>query len=363
MDNISLTKDKTGRIRTLQASRFLFVFLIYLSHSVLPLAGSPFDFGGESGVAFFFVLSGFVLCCGYGNKVVQGEFSTSKFFWRHFWRLYPLHLLLFVATVFLDWRIGHVYDLAQLMAPLLLVQSWIPSNHTLFVANGVSWFLCDTLFFYAVFACIFKTILRLPLASLAWVGAGLAIVYAAVAINVPSGMVNCTLYSNPLLRTVDFSLGILAWRMCSIAPSACHADKALLSAKMFPVADIVLLLVAYMIYQIANTGVRCSMLFWPVMPLVVARLAVADTDNRNCFVRFLHSRPMQWLGAISFEIFMCHLLVMRLVQHAIGVDGSIWRAALNFVVAFAATIVVAWVLHKCYVNQVYDVIKRHLLRY
>ena len=103
-----------------------------------PLAHSPFDFGGEGGVAFFFVLSGFVLSYGYGPRVSRGEFKGKRFFWKHFWHLYPLHLLFFSATVALDYRLGVTYDALQIVTSLLLVQTWIPSDHTLFVANGVS---------------------------------------------------------------------------------------------------------------------------------------------------------------------------------------------------------------------------------
>lgn len=152
MQETTLRQDNTNRIRTLQAARFLFILLIYLSHSVEPLAHSSFDFGGEGGVAFFFVLSGFVLSYGYGPRVSRGEFDGKRFFWKHFWHLYPLHLLFFSATVALDNRLGVSYDALQIATSLLLVQTWIPSDHTLFVANGVSWFLCDTLFCYIVFA-------------------------------------------------------------------------------------------------------------------------------------------------------------------------------------------------------------------
>lgn len=148
MQETTLRQDNTNRIRTLQAARFLFILLIYLSHSVEPLAHSPFDFGGEGGVAFFFVLSGFVLSYGYGPRVSRGEFDGKRFFWKHFWHLYPLHLLFFSATVALDYRLGVSYDALQIATSLLLVQTWIPSDHMLFVANGVSWFLCDTLFCY-----------------------------------------------------------------------------------------------------------------------------------------------------------------------------------------------------------------------
>lgn len=203
MQETTLRQDNTNRIRTLQAARFLFILLIYLSHSVEPLAHSPFDFGGEGGVAFFFVLSGFVLSYGYGPRVSRGEFDGKRFFWKHFWHLYPLHLLFFSVTVALDYRLGVSYDALQIVTSLLLVQTWIPSDHTLFVANGVSWFLCDTLFCYIVFAWLYKWLTSIRTSRLAIGMTVLAAVYACLALQVPDKMTNCTLYSNPLLRAID----------------------------------------------------------------------------------------------------------------------------------------------------------------
>ena len=48
-------------IKTLQSLRFFFIMLVVLSHYI----GTSFDFGGECGVSFFFVLSGFVLSLAY----------------------------------------------------------------------------------------------------------------------------------------------------------------------------------------------------------------------------------------------------------------------------------------------------------
>ena len=66
MNDLTLKKDNTNRIRTLQGARFLFVAFIYLSHCVTPNVSTPFDFGGDIGVSFFFILSGFVMSWGYG---------------------------------------------------------------------------------------------------------------------------------------------------------------------------------------------------------------------------------------------------------------------------------------------------------
>ncbi|WP_374211133.1 acyltransferase family protein [Hoylesella buccalis] len=86
--NINIfAQDNIGKKSTLQGARFLFVLLIFLSHCSSPYITSPFDFGGECGVSFFFILSGFVLSLGYGPRVSRGEFRTRQFFWRHFMKL------------------------------------------------------------------------------------------------------------------------------------------------------------------------------------------------------------------------------------------------------------------------------------
>ena len=58
-------------IRTLQSLRLIFILLVLFSHlswGDVP----PLRFGGECGVSFFFMLSGFVLSIGYGAKIEEG---------------------------------------------------------------------------------------------------------------------------------------------------------------------------------------------------------------------------------------------------------------------------------------------------
>jgi len=55
------------RLLTLNGIRIVFALLVYISHCSTPNIATPFDFGGECGVAFFFSLSGFVLSWGGGE--------------------------------------------------------------------------------------------------------------------------------------------------------------------------------------------------------------------------------------------------------------------------------------------------------
>jgi len=81
-----------------------------------------------------------------------------------------------------------------------------------------------------------------------------------------------------------------------------------------------------------------------IATLVVAPLALGDT---GAYSRLLSSRPMVWLGEISYEIFLVHLIVMEIAM----VEVLHWRVYTGsmpalFTVTLALTIPVAWLLHR-----------------
>ena len=77
---------------------------------------------------------------------------------------------------------------------------------------------------------------------------------------------------------------------------------------------------------------------------MVAPLALGD---RGVYAKFLASRPMVFLGEISYEIFLIHLVTMELVMveilHFPIYTGSI---GVLFVATFVVTVPVAWLLHR-----------------
>jgi peptidoglycan/LPS O-acetylase OafA/YrhL len=81
-----------------------------------------------------------------------------------------------------------------------------------------------------------------------------------------------------------------------------------------------------------------------IATLAVAPLALAD---RGVYARFLATRPMVFLGEISYEIFLIHLVIMELVM----VEILRWHiytgnTAALFLVTFVVTVPVAWLLHR-----------------
>jgi peptidoglycan/LPS O-acetylase OafA/YrhL len=81
-----------------------------------------------------------------------------------------------------------------------------------------------------------------------------------------------------------------------------------------------------------------------IATLMVAPLALGD---RGLYARFLASRPMVFLGEISYEIFLIHLITMELVMvevlHYRIYTGSI---LMLFLVTFVVTVPFAWLLHR-----------------
>jgi peptidoglycan/LPS O-acetylase OafA/YrhL len=82
---------------------------------------------------------------------------------------------------------------------------------------------------------------------------------------------------------------------------------------------------------------------------VIATLAVAPLalGNQGWYARFLATRPMVFLGEISYEIFLIHLVTMELVMVEI-VRWHVYTGSMLglFVVTFVVTIPVAWLLHR-----------------
>jgi peptidoglycan/LPS O-acetylase OafA/YrhL len=81
----------------------------------------------------------------------------------------------------------------------------------------------------------------------------------------------------------------------------------------------------------------------------IATLAVAPLalGNQGWYARLLASRPMVWLGEISYEIFLVHLVLMEVVMVEVLRAPVYTGSMLNlFVLTMVVTIPVSWLLHR-----------------
>ena len=332
------------RIDSLQSLRFTLIFMVVWAHSMLPQSPPWHDFLGEFPVSAFFALSGFVLSLDKGRKLADGTASAGRFFLSCVSRLFPLHLAVLAVTLLLDWRLGVAHTPGSVAVHALLLQSWSVGDIFGGGLNAPSWFLSDILFFYLVYPFLYRW-----QAVRRWTAVlPLTLIYMSLCLSVAlTEQDDCSagyVYAHPLFRIVDFFLGVL---LCRVYRSMhAHFLGKTVTAIRAHVADCavpVLLAGLYALSTVCTPNLRCAALYW--LPSSALILYVACTDaGKGWLQRLLHAKAMVWLGGISFEIYMCHDLCLRVVR-SVSVrlcHGTLPSPWLEFVAALAFTVLVSW---------------------
>lgn len=292
------------RLNSLTGLRFiaaLIVVLYHISAFLLPEIGRVIVLG-YTGVAFFFVLSGFVLAWSFRP-------TTSKrvFYWRRLVRIWPLHALTtLMAAAYLFVNDGAV-SFERLPAVLLLVQAWNLEWANAF--NGVSWSLSAEAFFYLCFPLLAAWLSRYNVKAV--LGAAAAVfVTAAVAYSVlftfstaaPWGDL---LYILPVFRMVDFTIGVclaFAFRR-GWQPRFGATTGALIAGGSFVMLEAIVPVVPEIFRPETAT-----ILMIPGIAALVVGFAKRDLAGGAG----LSSSPvMVRLGEWSFALYLIHELVIR----------------------------------------------------
>ena len=324
-------------IRTLQSLRFFFIILVVLSHYI----GSSFDFGGECGVSFFFMLSGFVLSLAYSERIAKGLFSTKPFVVKQWIKIYPLHILTFIVMFALDIRLEKYCDITAVIANILLLQSWVPADSFYFVANSPSWFLCDILFFYVVFSSLNKYILRSDNRKLLAISLVVILLYICLMAVLPTYLVNPILYANPLTRLLDFIVGIILYKLYVSDNGIALRDKlngkSFLTVSLMELSVILLVVITAILYPHLPQRVRTVSIFWLAIPLFIFFFAMTDKHS-GVISKFLQGKTMLWLGNISFCIYIIHVPVLR-IFNSISVHTGIADSTLVHFILFSTILI------------------------
>lgn len=305
-------------IATLQSLRFVFVMLIFLSHFDYRDI-QALDAGGDCGVAFFFLLSGFVLSMGYGRQITDGTFCYGRFLKRRFLKLYPLHLLclLFFLIVSKQHLDGAVF------LNVLLLQAWIPSPDYYFSCNSVSWFLSCLFFCYILFPFAYKRV------SGRWLTLVL-VAYLLVYLLTPYEKVNAILYVHPLVRFVDFYLGMF---LCQVFERRKETDI----PQWTELLMVVLLLVSLGLYPYVDAKLRNAPLYW----IVLIPLIFVFAQEKGYISQWLKTKPMLFLGSLSMPLFLTHqMLIGILLRRMPEIPAPVMLAFCIFI-----TLMVSWGIH------------------
>ncbi len=353
------------RVPALTGVRALAAILVLATHAAYTTGKYTHGYLGvvysrlEIGVPIFFVLSGFLLFGPWVRAAVAGTAapSLSRYARHRVRRIMPAY----VVTVLAAYLIYHFreagpnpgHSVNGLLRNLTLTQIYTDSYLYSHLHQGLTqmWSLAVEVAFYLVLPGLAYLLLVL-LCRRRWRPGLLLVGLAGLALISPVWMV---LVHETEILPDGASLwlpGYLAWFIGGMMLTVLAGMR--VRSYWFiasPLATACFFIAATPIAgepTTSPTGLAQAVVkiaFYAVIAtLVVAPLALGD---RGCYTRLLASRPMVWLGEISYEIFLVHLIVMELAM----VEVLHWRVYTGsmpvlFIVTLALTIPVAWLLHR-----------------
>lgn len=319
-------------IKPLTSLRFFAAAMIVVGHShhLLGSLGIALTFQLSQGVAFFFVLSGFILS--YNYQSLPNKQSAARFMVARFARIWPLHiatLLIWLAVI--TPNITHEFSnptdgAIKLALNFTLLQSWAFLAPYILSFNGVAWSISTEAFFYVVFAIIvLSPARRLPIALALASFCVVAFLASASVFNLspddsaPGLTMFGTVYTNPLVRVFEFLFGVVlaqAYRKHGYrAANISYTAWAIIEIAAVGLIVLALRLVAATsaINNFAGAGVGYYVykeglwLLWGLLILVFAL-------SRGPLAKLLSIRPMVFLGEISFALYLVHVIILNLAD-------------------------------------------------
>jgi peptidoglycan/LPS O-acetylase OafA/YrhL len=296
--------------------------------------GAPVGTGGYLGVDLFFVISGCLITTSLQQSLARGE-RASAFFIRRAARLLPNLLLLLVAvTGWNAWHDGGLLTRHGEAALLGLAQG----ANLMLVGDGQGtahlWSLSEEWQFYAVLPFLLPAICARGLHN----GVRWALALAAASITarpVLELLFDATLahvYLWPITRLDDLMLGVAV----ALLVQQGRAPSSRVLPVMAGVGVMAALLVAPHWYANPEWSLFAIMPAVGVSAFVVVWSLVSSPPNA-WLSRVLAARPLRYLGARSYSVYLWHYFVgVAVIAH-----GETWHGPSVFLRQMAGSMLVA----------------------
>jgi peptidoglycan/LPS O-acetylase OafA/YrhL len=303
--------------------------------------------GGFIGVDVFFVISGYLISRNILRDLDRDRFSFSQFYTRRARRIFPA----LIFTVVLTYLLGALWcsplmflDLAKECTHALLsianIQYWRES-HQYFAAASDELALLHTwslsaeeqfYLFWPIFLVLAKRTGR-PFTAIALA----ALISLVGAIAVANSDPTAAFFLTPF-RIFEFATGamLLALREGPAGPTA----ETLSGAGVVAIVASALLFHSEMPYQSAAVLLPC-----------LGAAAVIWAGDKTAVARLIANRPMMWIGAISYSLYLCHWPIIFFGRFIFGAAADTWPG----VVAMAVTMLIVADLMYRFVERRYMV--------
>jgi peptidoglycan/LPS O-acetylase OafA/YrhL len=313
----------------------------------------------EIGVPIFFVLSGFLLFRPWVKSLAADapEPSVSRYAWHRVRRIMPAYTVtVLLAYLVYQFRTagpnpGHTW--IGLFRNLTLTQIYTGNYLGSYLHQGLTqmWSLAVEVAFYVVLPLL-AYLLLVVVCRRRWRPALLLATLAALALITPAWLIFVHLTTSLPNGARVWLPTYLVWFLAGMGLAVLQA----MGVRCYAFAAIPLAVISYFIASTPIAGAPTTSPQGLVEALVkagfyaaIAALAVAPLalGNRGWYARLLATRPMVWLGDISYEIFLIHLVTMEIAMVEVVRYPIYTGSMLNLYVAtLAITIPLAWLLHR-----------------
>lgn len=268
---------------------------------------------GYLAVDLFFMLSGFVIWLNYAERLTEGgSGEVRQFLWRRFARIWPLHAVIlmgfatFALLLSASGRSSEGYPWAELPLHVMLVQNWGLTSALAW--NHPAWSISTEVAAYFLFPTLVMLLKPLARSRVVLIGAAGALALGVYLLFAASGyaVLGEAIPHLGLWRCLaEFAMGAIAcllWQGWKDTPRA--AAIALTGA--------VIWVIGCWAFSLTETAL--------VPPLFFAGLLALSLD-RGPVSRLLSTRPLRYLGEISYSTYLSHFLLFILFKLAF-VDAS-----------------------------------------
>lgn len=276
-------------------------------------------------IYLFMAISSFGLCCGYYQSFVDGSINWETFYKRRFTKILPF----FITMILLDLCVSFSFDsLMQGLVEATLFHGFVPVKFTVI---GVGWFLGLVFIFYLSFPFF------------------------------------CVLYKNKKTGWIAFLIALGLNLICkyhfhlefdNFAHSFCffciggliylYKDR-IESTKWW--YFVILIIPAVAVFYLRSNTIICVLLTALILAFAVS-------------LKIQPFKPVKLLSSISMEIYLCHMVVYRVLEkmHFFDVIGGgiaqyIITCIVVFIGACIMSVIVKYVLGKLFmfVNKLHPI--------
>ncbi len=293
------------RFESLDAFRGICALLVLMYHlnMTTSIAGLAFFRNSSVFVIFFFILSGFVLAHSYGYR--EGV-TFKRFFKSRFLRIYPLHFFMFLVflgleffkyarphIVGIDYGIKPFVDLyapSEILPNLLLLQAWLPNANPPSY-NPVAWSISVEFYMYMIFIC--TVLFANKCKEFLWLG--LCIVFYYLKIT-----------EHPFVEDAQYGMiSFFAGTMVYVIRKKTQHIQ--VSDKVLSYLEIIMICVT-----VGTVSASFSNKY-VILPIIFSFNVFVFSYDRGILSKFLQVRPLQYLGELSYSIYMTHFVITILM--------------------------------------------------